>query len=776
MKIRNPLRKGQFHNQSVSDIVPNNNPSGEYHPSQKGKFPYTKRYLIHNTLQKYKPRIMRRRSMDVYDSKPVTLFPTYWKFINETEEIHSDVQKMRAKRMQRINKICEESTNKMVSFDSISVNEFEENIEKYYGKSNMTISAKRPQTNVQKSVEDSPLPSPTLNRKRSMKKKNTSKIISGSFSQMDNIKLHDKVSSINTGSSIKLNFKGSRKPKNMFTSKLVEKKISRIYPIEELNKNSNITTAFLEQRKIGSKMIQKFARNKFWMKKKTSRSDKRTGGESVHSVNTLKFQNSTISNRRGSQKPLYTPSNKRERLLSNQNEFSTVKLDPIQKKRVDTIVKKQLDDPNQETKIDLNDYFNHETAQLKYPQSMKTKFKTKDIIFRPERNIGDDGSMMVFANTRFNKMKIKESDIPIEVIFNKEVDLIKLEERKMKIKTRPIHFMITDNFAGEEEIESVAQGIDYQVKGKGVIKYIIDNEVEKPRVVVYNRDLNTQPSAAPTKEINIQNFIEKKKLKPFLYPKKSLSDKHSKSGRYVEIISKVIKRIKELRFNEEGTRRSASQDDKNKVTEEDILKEMINTNFEVIQPNLDYIMEKPLDDKYLNFKQPYSVKRKIQLSKLYERINFRESKKKLARKSHQSADKLGTRINISPIKQNSKSINKHPTFSEGSTSSISKLEKLEFGASSRKEVDGIIKKSGFKKYRHIEKDSPLIKLIKNANFTYLMDQKLGIQEETPESVEYLQKKKEDAKRLKEFLDKLEKTLITGETLSNQISSDFIFAD
>ena len=43
---------------------------------------------------------------------------------------------------------------------------------------------------------------------------------------------------------------------------------------------------------------------------------------------------------------------------------------------------------------------------------------------------------------------------------------------------------------------------------------------------------------------------------------------------------------------------------------------MIDTNFEVIQPNLDYVIEKPLDDQYLNFKQSFSVKKKFQLSKV----------------------------------------------------------------------------------------------------------------------------------------------------------------
>jgi len=43
---------------------------------------------------------------------------------------------------------------------------------------------------------------------------------------------------------------------------------------------------------------------------------------------------------------------------------------------------------------------------------------------------------------------------------------------------------------------------------------------------------------------------------------------------------------------------------------------MIDTNFEVIRPNLDYIMEKPFDQEYLNFNQSYTVKRKIELAKV----------------------------------------------------------------------------------------------------------------------------------------------------------------
>ena len=37
------------------------------------------------------------------------------------------------------------------------------------------------------------------------------------------------------------------------------------------------------------------------------------------------------------------------------------------------------------------------------------------------------------------------------------------------------------------------------------------------------------------------------------------------------------------------------------------------------------------------------------------------------------------------------------------------------------------------------------------------------------------KQKEDRKKLKEFLDKLEKTLKTGEVLSDKLSHDFIFS-
>ena len=249
----------------------------------------------------------------------------------------------------------------------------------------------------------------------------------------------------------------------------------------------------------------------------------------------------------------------------------------------------------------------------------------------------------MYINTRINKQKVKECDIPVEVLFNKEIDEIKREERQNKINLSrirmlktigPIQFIITDNFAGEKEIESVVQGKAFKANGKGVVKYIVDGEIDNQREIVYDRNIPNQQlknnNLLPIEkdEIKIPGFQNIKKMKPFLYPKISPSKArgNQKSGRYVEMIKKVINKIKEIKLEEINKMQveksncyrgnNEDQEEESPLNDAVAISEMIDTNFEVIQPNLDYIMERPLDDKYLNFKQSFSVKRKIQLSKV----------------------------------------------------------------------------------------------------------------------------------------------------------------
>jgi len=77
---------------------------------------------------------------------------------------------------------------------------------------------------------------------------------------------------------------------------------------------------------------------------------------------TKKKPASKRSSRLGKRGNLYTPSNKRERLLSNNKEFSQKLIDPFTNKKVDNLVKNILNEPETEVKINLNDYFDAELA------------------------------------------------------------------------------------------------------------------------------------------------------------------------------------------------------------------------------------------------------------------------------------------------------------------------------------------------------------------------------------------------------------------------------
>ena len=64
----------------------------------------------------------------------------------------------------------------------------------------------------------------------------------------------------------------------------------------------------------------------------------------------------------------------------------------------------------------------------------------------------------------------------------------------------PIQFIITDNFAGEKEIESVVQGKVFKTNGKGVVRYIVDGEIDNQREMVYDRNI-------PSQQLKINNLL-----------------------------------------------------------------------------------------------------------------------------------------------------------------------------------------------------------------------------------------------------------------------------
>jgi hypothetical protein len=88
--------------------------------------------------------------------------------------------------------------------------------------------------------------------------------------------------------------------------------------------------------------------------------------------------------------------------------------------KVQSMVEERLLNPNSETKVNLEDYFDADLAISKNPEPMLVKYNTDN---------------KVFISTRFDKKQIKESNIPVEALFNETVDQIKQTEKRLKMRT-----------------------------------------------------------------------------------------------------------------------------------------------------------------------------------------------------------------------------------------------------------------------------------------------------------------------------------------------------
>ena len=187
---------------------------------------------------------------------------------------------------------------------------------------------------------------------------------------------------------------------------------------------------FLQKNKLKYKTSERHKKNELDLKSNnwsvnSHKSDRKQLNSSRVKSSIVNSEITQLMNRRSS---LYTPSDKREKLLSAQNWFKKKVQDPKIERRVQRIVMEKLKDPyadtaNSEEEIDydslVNTHFNID--EYKHPHSVNSSIKNEQ---------------KVFINTMFDRSKIKEVDIPPEVLFNPKIDRIRMEEAHLNIKPR----------------------------------------------------------------------------------------------------------------------------------------------------------------------------------------------------------------------------------------------------------------------------------------------------------------------------------------------------
>ena len=57
---------------------------------------------------------------------------------------------------------------------------------------------------------------------------------------------------------------------------------------------------------------------------------------------------------------------------------------------------------------------------------------------------------LVGLENPFNRMKIKESEIPIDMLYNKQINALKRNEKQYQMQARPLNFSVWDNYDGVE--------------------------------------------------------------------------------------------------------------------------------------------------------------------------------------------------------------------------------------------------------------------------------------------------------------------------------------
>ena len=187
-----------------------------------------------------------------------------------------------------------------------------------------------------------------------------------------------------------------------------------------------------------------------------------------------------------------------------------------------------------------------------------------------------------------------------------------------------IKFVVTDNFSGGKEIDSIIQGISYTEQGKGVISYEVEGDEDKSREINYDRNKwNDKMSIARTRskhkwhkslqpnEISIHGLEKIKTLKPFKYPntnENSNNESHIKSQRYVDMIRRVMSKLTELKSIKESKEKNKDNKENDDTDYIDILKDpsvlidLMDPNFDIIKPNIDYFIEEKYNSKIENSK------------------------------------------------------------------------------------------------------------------------------------------------------------------------------
>ena len=119
---------------------------------------------------------------------------------------------------------------------------------------------------------------------------------------------------------------------------------------------------------------------------------------------------------------LYTPSNLKESIGSLKYEFP---------QSIDAKVEKKVRDllnPRIEETDTYPDQF------IDYDTIINNNFNVDQYKREKRKNYYIDSMHKVFINTRFDRREVKESKIPLEVLFNPKVEQIKSEERALGIK------------------------------------------------------------------------------------------------------------------------------------------------------------------------------------------------------------------------------------------------------------------------------------------------------------------------------------------------------
>jgi hypothetical protein len=150
-----------------------------------------------------------------------------------------------------------------------------------------------------------------------------------------------------------------------------------------------------------------------------------------------------------------------------------------------------------------------------------------------------------------------------------------------------------------------------------VIRYFVEGDQNKPREQVYDRSRRNsahttkEPSDSGSpyqfnqnKEIKILGFKKMKSLKPFIYPNSSTSEQgenKGKSKRYVNMIKRVMKKLRELKLKIDSKPKNEAESEYDEVLKNpSLLIEFMDPNFDIIRPNLDYLMEEKLIPEFEN--------------------------------------------------------------------------------------------------------------------------------------------------------------------------------